>query len=384
MRYMVLHEFAHIRRGDLWIHGFTMLLQIVYWFNPVILWANRQLKNVREICCDATVAVKLAEDRPGYRQTLIGAARRLLTESVSPTMGLLGVFEEPYYIVNRIKWLERDMSFDKFLITVLSIFVITFFLAFIIPMAPLGSTPPPGQTLGAALVTQGTSGDEGEFFYARQETVRNTYALGAVVKSDLISVEETWFTPTKAVLQEEGRRLIVDLDAGTYTFINQVTETYVKTTIPLDVEKLYDDETRAIFYKRNVFGDVSKTDNIKDILGYHCREYIFQRWEASGGRRVNTRTMGLWIIEDPQIDTTAFDLALDNRRKLYGFNESAREELREAKGFQAELDWNRNLGPIGVKAYSVLKEIGYRTPPADLFKIPDHFRKKDTFSKEDF
>ena len=84
-----------------------MLLQVAYWFNPFLLWATRQLRHIREMCCDQTLAARLQDRTDAYRQTLLNTARELLTERVDPGMGLLGVFEEPFWLVARIRWLEK-------------------------------------------------------------------------------------------------------------------------------------------------------------------------------------------------------------------------------------------------------------------------------------
>ncbi|MEW5902320.1 MAG: M56 family metallopeptidase, partial [Acidobacteriota bacterium] len=39
--HVLLHELAHLQRGDLWLHGLCLLLQIVYWFNPLLIWTRR-------------------------------------------------------------------------------------------------------------------------------------------------------------------------------------------------------------------------------------------------------------------------------------------------------------------------------------------------------
>ncbi|MBN1779681.1 GyrI-like domain-containing protein [bacterium] len=107
-RHVLLHELAHLKRGDLWLHGICLFLQIVYWFNPLLIWVRRQMKHVREICCDLTVAGVLREKTPEYRQTLLNTAREMLTENMQPGLGLLGVFEDPFRLVTRLKWLERN------------------------------------------------------------------------------------------------------------------------------------------------------------------------------------------------------------------------------------------------------------------------------------
>ena len=99
-QHVMLHELAHLKRGDLFIHAICLVLQIVYWFNPFMIWVRKQVKHVREICCDLTVANRLKEKTKMYRQTLLNTAKELLTETVEPGMGLLGIFEEPFRLVS--------------------------------------------------------------------------------------------------------------------------------------------------------------------------------------------------------------------------------------------------------------------------------------------
>jgi beta-lactamase regulating signal transducer with metallopeptidase domain len=102
-----LHELAHIKRGDLWAHAVYMILQIAYWFNPLIWLIRKHLQNLRELCCDATVARILREKTTGYRQTLLDTARQLLAQPVDPGLGLLGLFENSSWLVDRLRWLEK-------------------------------------------------------------------------------------------------------------------------------------------------------------------------------------------------------------------------------------------------------------------------------------
>ena len=106
--HVLLHELCHLKRGDLWTHAFCLILQIIYWFNPLLIWTRRQMRHVGEICCDLSVANVLREKTKAYRDTLLSTARELLTERVEPSLGLLGLFEEPFRLVTRLKWLEKN------------------------------------------------------------------------------------------------------------------------------------------------------------------------------------------------------------------------------------------------------------------------------------
>ncbi len=105
--HVLFHELCHLKRGDLLVHWFCILLQIVYWFNPLLLWTRRQMRHICEICCDLSVANILREKTGAYRETLIKTARELFEENMEPSLGFLGIFEEPFRLVPRLKWLEK-------------------------------------------------------------------------------------------------------------------------------------------------------------------------------------------------------------------------------------------------------------------------------------
>lgn len=52
---LILHELAHMRRGDHWVRVLELLCQGVYWWHPVVWWGRKQLRIVEEECCDAFV-----------------------------------------------------------------------------------------------------------------------------------------------------------------------------------------------------------------------------------------------------------------------------------------------------------------------------------------
>jgi beta-lactamase regulating signal transducer with metallopeptidase domain/ketosteroid isomerase-like protein len=132
--HVLLHELAHVKRGDLIVHGICLLLQIIYWFNPLLIWARKQMKHIREICCDLTIANVLRDKTVGYRQTLVNTARELLTESLEPGMGLLGLFEEPFRLISRLKWLEKKSWENRRMASGVAIAVGLLFTAFVLPM----------------------------------------------------------------------------------------------------------------------------------------------------------------------------------------------------------------------------------------------------------
>src|SRR5258708_26996459 len=53
LKYIFLHELAHIKRLDMAVNWLMTALQILHWFNPAIWLAFARLRADRELACDA-------------------------------------------------------------------------------------------------------------------------------------------------------------------------------------------------------------------------------------------------------------------------------------------------------------------------------------------
>lgn len=52
---LLMHELAHMRRGDHWVRFLELLAFALYWWNPVVWLARREIHRHEEECCDAWV-----------------------------------------------------------------------------------------------------------------------------------------------------------------------------------------------------------------------------------------------------------------------------------------------------------------------------------------
>jgi beta-lactamase regulating signal transducer with metallopeptidase domain len=71
---VLAHELAHHHRGDLWIMTVESLLMVVWWFHPVFWLVRRELRAVREDCCDDILLEARVADRETYCEILLQAA----------------------------------------------------------------------------------------------------------------------------------------------------------------------------------------------------------------------------------------------------------------------------------------------------------------------
>jgi len=79
LRFIFLHELAHIKQGDIWIGWIAAILQSCHWFNPLVWWAFARMRADREVACDALALSRIRnEDSERYGSALIGLLERLV------------------------------------------------------------------------------------------------------------------------------------------------------------------------------------------------------------------------------------------------------------------------------------------------------------------
>ncbi len=102
LKAVLIHELAHIKRGDLFVNSMQTLLQIVYFYNPFIWLANTMVRRIREQAVDEMVLVALGTQAQSYSNTLIDIAEMAFTRPVL-SLRLVGVVESKKALSRRIK-----------------------------------------------------------------------------------------------------------------------------------------------------------------------------------------------------------------------------------------------------------------------------------------
>lgn len=59
IKYILLHELQHFKNKDILINYIMCFLQILYWFNPLVWYAFKEMRIDREIACDISVLKSL-------------------------------------------------------------------------------------------------------------------------------------------------------------------------------------------------------------------------------------------------------------------------------------------------------------------------------------
>jgi bla regulator protein BlaR1 len=67
---IVAHELAHLRRWDPVANLFQVMLETLCFYHPVVHWISREVRNEREICCDATALAISGGSRHEFAKAL--------------------------------------------------------------------------------------------------------------------------------------------------------------------------------------------------------------------------------------------------------------------------------------------------------------------------
>lgn len=73
LQQVILHELVHIQRRDYLFHGLSVLVQSIYWFNPLVWKAIAAFRIGSEWACDETVVLEGA-DKFSYAENLLAIA----------------------------------------------------------------------------------------------------------------------------------------------------------------------------------------------------------------------------------------------------------------------------------------------------------------------
>lgn len=144
LRAVLLHELMHLRRGDVWVNFAQALLQIVYWWHPLVWLANARIRRVREEAVDDAVVVALREDAEIYAPTLLAVAKFAFQRPLA-SLGLVGILESRSALRQRIERLVNLPVPRRAGLTVLSALGLLAFSAMAVPMGQ-GPAAAPGDS----------------------------------------------------------------------------------------------------------------------------------------------------------------------------------------------------------------------------------------------
>ena len=106
MRYVFLHELAHLKHRDIYLGWLTSLLQVLHWFNPLVWFAFHRMRADRELSCDAFVLSRTGNEKSQeYGRAIVGLLRRFSRSRPLPAMA--GILENQSQLKRRITMIAQ-------------------------------------------------------------------------------------------------------------------------------------------------------------------------------------------------------------------------------------------------------------------------------------
>ena len=91
IRYMLMHELEHYKYKDAFANYLMNIIGVLYWFNPLVWYSLKEMKNDREVACDTSVLKLLEEDvYEDYGNTLINFAEKVSLRPFPFSTGISG------------------------------------------------------------------------------------------------------------------------------------------------------------------------------------------------------------------------------------------------------------------------------------------------------
>jgi len=119
---ILVHELAHIRRRDFLVNLLQSLMEIVFFFNPAVLWISALIKTERENCCD-DIAVAQTSNKINYIKALVSCQEHQL-QTPAYAMALKG---KNGHLVSRVKRMlsEKNQSLSLVEKSLLAVCLVT-------------------------------------------------------------------------------------------------------------------------------------------------------------------------------------------------------------------------------------------------------------------
>ncbi|MBA7699721.1 hypothetical protein ES703_108420 [subsurface metagenome] len=85
---VLLHELAHIKRYDHIVNFLQVIIQVVYFFHPIVWLANRRIRKLREQLSDDLALYRLGLESKRYSMSILSVMENIVEE---PALGFIGI-----------------------------------------------------------------------------------------------------------------------------------------------------------------------------------------------------------------------------------------------------------------------------------------------------
>lgn len=230
IRYMLMHELGHYKYKDALANYFMNIIGVLYWFNPIVWYSLKEMKNDREVACDTSVLKLLDEDDyEDYGNTLINFAEKVSSTPFPFATGISGSMKQMQKrVINIANY--HPVSFRKNLHSTLVYLMIAAFLLGAAPILSIQATENNRyyfddanhnvtyidlsdvfEEYNGSFVLYDATEDSWQIYNKEYATTRISPASTFKIYSALFSLETGVITPEQSLISWNGQNYMYDL-----------------------------------------------------------------------------------------------------------------------------------------------------------------------------
>jgi len=191
------HELAHIKRRDYLINILQNVIEVLFFFNPAVLWLSKMIKEERENCCD-DLAIACTDDKNGYLKALV-SCQEFSLNSTGFAMSMASGKSQLITRIRRIAFNNRTTltGFEKTTLMVALFFFLGLGAAFKIGKSPIQKSQQRKETAyTGAFKKQIEKANSQQPVHQDCEPARTTgISLGKTITTDISDLAATEMEP---------------------------------------------------------------------------------------------------------------------------------------------------------------------------------------------
>ena len=195
------------------------------------------------------------------------------------------------------------------------------------------------------------------------------------------SFSEQWIGEDRFAVLSEKTSTIVDLKKNVLYLINNKAKTYIEAPLPFDFASILPTQMATMMSSMmKMTVTVAPTGQKKTVGTWNCDEYDI--------------TMNMMMMPVKMKAYTTSDVPFnlkDYMEKVYAntlkaqfrLDDASTKEMMKVQGFWIASDTTMEM--MGAKIHSTTEvvEISSKTPPSEVYMVPDGFTKQDKLSMQD-
>ena len=113
IEHTLMHELAHYKRKDLWLNKLMLIITTLYWFNPIIWFCFKEVRQDMELKADELVLNKIPkQNEKEYAKSLV--AMLPISQEEKLATRLLNVTDSKKNMERRIKMIKLSKQFKEY------------------------------------------------------------------------------------------------------------------------------------------------------------------------------------------------------------------------------------------------------------------------------